>query len=227
MKCDSDLPRCLYSFIMIAIWLWAHGLCMKLRKSLLRECARVALEQRGLTVELISGAGIVQGARLRARKDYDDERDIAVRTSLDREVGLTRNPDGHWATIPRMDEVIVVVPAADDPDSAEVFSFAPDAIVQAFDAVLKARQKEHPDFSPKAPIFLALDEASSGRSADVVSGLKTKAQWRTLVPLASVPRYRLSQTASAVGFIERVRQEFADLHGVDVNKVTVEFRITS
>ncbi len=200
---------------------------MKLRKSLLRECARVALEQRGFTVELISGAGIVPGARLRARKDSDDERDIAVRTSLDREVGLTRNLDGHWATIPRMDEVIVVVPAADDPGSAEVFSFAPEAIIQAFDAALKARQKERPDFSPKAPIFLALDEASRGRPADMVQGLKTKAQWQTLVPLASVPRHQLSQTASAVGFIERVRQEFADLHGVDVSKVTVEFRITS
>ena len=200
---------------------------MKLRKSLLRECARVALEERGFTVELIGGAGIVPGARLRASKDSDDKRDIAVRTSLDREVGLTRNPDGHWVTIPQMDEVIVVVPGADDPNSAEVFSFAPDAIVQAFNAALKARQKEQPDFSRKAPIFLALDEASRGRSADVNSGLKTKAQWRALVPLASVPRHRLSQAASAVGFIERVRQEFADLHGVDVSKVTVEFRITS
>lgn len=200
---------------------------LKLRKSVLRESARLALQQRGFTVELISGAGIVPGARLRARNGSDDERNIAVRTSLDREVGLTRNLDGHWVTIPQMDEVIVVVPAADDAGSAEVFSFAPEAIIQAFDAALKARQKEQVDFSPKAPIFLALDETSSGRSADVNSGLKTRAQWRTLVPLASVPRHRLSETASAVGFIERVRQEFADLHGVDVNKVTVEFRITS
>jgi hypothetical protein len=74
---------------------------------------------------------------------------------------------------------------------------------------------------------MALDAASGGRYAVVDSGLKTKAQWQTLVPLASVPRHRLSQTESAVGFIERVRQEFADLHGVDVSKVTVEFRITS
>ena len=199
---------------------------MKLRKSVLRECARLALKQRGFAVEFISGAGIVPGARLRARKD-SDERDIAVRTSLDREVGLTRNLDGDWVTIPQMDEVIVVVPSADAPDLAEVLSFAPDAIVQAFDAALKARQKEQPDFSRKAPIFLALDEASRGRSVDINSGLKSKAQWQAFVPLASVPRNRLSQTASAVGFIERVRQEFADLHGVDVSKVAVEFRITS
>jgi hypothetical protein len=202
------------------------GLHMKLRESLLRECARVALEQRGFTVELISGAGIVRGARLRAVKG-SQERNIAVRTSLDREVGLMRRPNGHWATIPRMDEVIVVAPSEDESGSAEVLSFAPDAIIRVFDAALEARQKENPNFSPKAPIFMALDAASGGRYAVVDSGLKTKAQWQILVPLASVPRHRLSQTESAVGFIERVRQEFADLHGVDVSKVTVEFRITS
>jgi hypothetical protein len=199
---------------------------MKLRKSQLRECARIALEQRGFRVELIGGAGILPGARLRAIKG-SEERDIAVRTSLDREVGLTRHLDGRWATIPRMDEVIVVVPSADASDSAEVLSFAPDAIIQAFDATLAIRQKQNPDFSRKSPIFLALDEVSGGRSGDVGSGLKAKAQWQTLVPLAAVPWQRLSQTGSAVGFIERVRQEFAELHGVDVNKVAVEFRITS
>ena len=144
---------------------------MKLRKSLLRECARVALEQRGFTVELISGAGIVRGARLRAVKG-SQERNIAVRTSLDREVGLMRRPNGHWATIPRMDEVIVVAPSEDESGSAEVLSFAPDAIIRVFDAALEARQKENPNFSPKAPIFMALDAASGGRYAVVDFGVE-------------------------------------------------------
>ena len=144
---------------------------MKLTKSLLRECARVALEQRGFTVELISGAGIVRGARLRAVKG-SQERNIAVRTSLDREVGLMRRPNGHWATIPRMDEVIVVAPSEDESGSAEVLSFAPDAIIRVFDAALEARQKENPNFSPKAPIFMALDAASGGRYAVVDFGVE-------------------------------------------------------
>jgi hypothetical protein len=198
---------------------------MKVRKSFLRECARVALERRGFRVEVVGGAGIVPGARLRAVKG-SEERTIAVRTSLDREVGLTRNSKSQWSTIPRMDEVIIVVPSVTDSDKAEVLGFAPEAIVSAFDAVLAARKKENPDFSRKAPIFVALDKVSRGRHADLESELKTKAQWQVLVPLASVPRSRVSNS-SAAGFIERVRQEFADLHGVDVSKVTVEFRITS
>ena len=182
-----------------------------------------------------SGTARVQG-RARQRRRHragrasavhqnSEERDIAVRTSLDREVGLTRHLDGRWSTIPRMDEVIVVAPADNDLDSAEVLGFAPDAIIRVFNAVLKARQTEKSDFSNKAPIFVSLDQVSQGRPAE--SGLKAKAQWRTIVPLASVPRQRLSQAGPAVGFIERVRQEFADLHGVDVSKVTVEFHIKS
>jgi hypothetical protein len=186
----------------------------------------LALEQRGLRVDLIGGAGIVPGARLRAIKG-SAERIVAVRTSLDREVGLTRQPDGRWATIPRVDEVIVVVPAADKSDSAEVLSFAPEAIMQAFDAALEARQKKKLKLKNKAPIFVALDEPPPGRRPEVESGLKAKAQWQTFVPLAAVPRYKLVPTESPVGFIQRVKQEFADLHSVDVSKVTVEFRIKS
>jgi hypothetical protein len=189
---------------------------MRLRKSVLRECARLALEQRGYRVELMSGPGIVPGARLRAIKG-SEERVVAVRVSLDREVGLTRRPDGSWATIPRMDEVVVVVPSNDDSDTAEVLGFAPNVIIAAFDAALAALERANPDFSRKAPIFVDVDDV----------GLKAKAQWQTVLPLASVPRHLPSQTGSAVGFIERVRQEFAELHGVDVGNVTVEFRIKS
>jgi hypothetical protein len=205
---------------------------MSARKSVLRECARLALKERGFHVDDVGGPGIVLGARLRASKGSESHK-IAVRTSTDREVGLARRPDGRWATISRVDEVIVVVPAVDQPDTAEVLSFAPEDLMRAFDAALKARKKEKPRFSVKAPIFLPLDEpvavdvSPSNRRIDVDRGLKAKAQWQTLVPLSAVPRHRLLPTETAVGFIERVRQEFADLHGVDVSKVTVEFRITS
>jgi hypothetical protein len=203
---------------------------MRVRKSVLRECARLALEQRGFRVDLVGGPGIVPGARLRASKG-SESREIAVRTSTDREVGLARRPDGRWATISRVDEVIVVVPAVDQPDTAEVFSFAPKDLMRAFDAALKARKKGKPRFSVKAPIFLPLDELVAADASQSSLGLDVdrgqKAEWPILVPLAAVPRHRLLPSVTAVGFIERVRREFADLHGVDVNKVTVEFRITS
>ena len=199
---------------------------MRLRKSVLRECARLALEQRGFRVGAVGGPGVVPGSRLRASTQYES-REIAVRSSTDREIGLTRRPDGRWATIPRMDEVIVVAPAAEDPKLAEVLSFAPEIIVEAFDRALEVRQEEKPDLSLKGPIFLPLDIPIRRQGHEVFPALKTKAQWQKFVPFAEVPRPRLSPGATAAGFIERVKQEFADLHGVDVSKVTVEFRITS
>ena len=92
----------------------------KIRKRHLRGCARVALERMGHRVELKAGAGIVPGARLHAFHG-SEAREIAVRTSLDREVGFTRHPDGRWITIPTVDEIVVAVPSAEDPSSAEVF----------------------------------------------------------------------------------------------------------
>jgi hypothetical protein len=197
---------------------------MKLRRSLLRECARLALEQRGFTVEPVRGSGILPGARLRAKKG-SVTRDIAVRTSLEREVGLTRNSDGAWSTIPRMDEVLVAVPSANDRRSAEILSFDPDVLIRAFDAALKARLRENPDFKIKSPIFIALDEVVGGDASE--PALKAKSQWSTLVPLTSVSRPHFSQNESETEFFDRVKQEFAERYGFDSTKVTVKFSITS
>jgi hypothetical protein len=198
---------------------------MTLKRSLLRECGRLALEQRGFSVEAVRGSGILSGARLRAKKG-SVTRDVAVRTSLDREVGLTRNSDGHWSTIPRMDEVLVAVPSADERGSAEILSFAPKVLIRAFDAALKARQGENPDFKIKSPIFIALDKVGHGGDASEPA-LKEKSQWTTLVPLTSVSRPHFSQNESESEFFDRVRQEFAERHGFDPSKVRVEFSIAS
>jgi hypothetical protein len=198
---------------------------MKFKRFLLRECARLALEQRGFTVEPVRGSGILPGARLRAKKG-SVTRNIAVRTSLDREVGLTRNSDGDWSTIPRMHEVLVAVPSADERGSVEILSFAPKALIRAFDAALTARHGENPDFKLKSPIFIALDEVVHGDDASE-SALKAMSQWSTLVPLTSVSRPHFSQNESESEFFDRVRQEFAERHGFDPSKVSVEFSVAS
>ena len=198
---------------------------MKLSRSLLRECARLALEQRGFTAEPVRGSGILPGARLRAKKGSLTCK-VAVRTSLEREVGLTRKSDGHWSTIPRMNEVLVAVPSANERGSAEILSFAPDVLIRAFDAALKARQGENPDFKIKSPIFIALDKVGHGGDASEPA-LKEKSQWTTLVPLTSVSRPHFSQNESESEFFDRVRQEFAERHGFDPSKVRVEFSIAS
>jgi hypothetical protein len=198
---------------------------MKLKRSALRECARLALEQRGFTVEPVRGSGILPGARLRARKGSLMLK-IAVRTSLEREVGLTRKSDGHWSTIPRMDEVLVAVPSANERGSAEILSFAPKVLIRAFDAALKARQGENPDFKIKSPIFIALDDVVHGGDASEAA-LKAMSQWSALVPLTSVSRPHFSQDESESDFFERVKQEFAERHGFDPSKVMVKFSVSS
>jgi hypothetical protein len=199
---------------------------MKLRKRQLRECARIALQDRGLEVQLKTGAGIIPGARLRTFLGAE-ERQVAVRTSLGREIGFARNPDGSWATIRKVDEVVVAVPSADDPNSAEVLGFDSKVLIKACDAALEAQKKRYPTLSLTAPIFVAVDarKAKAGRKrralADAVD-LKSKASWTALVPLAAGFVRQKGEP-----FIERVKREFAELNGVDVNKVLVEFKIIS
>jgi hypothetical protein len=190
----------------------------KIRKRHLRECARVALEGRGLRVEMKTGAGIVPGARLRTFHG-SEAREIAVRTSLDREVGFNRHPDGRWITIPTVDEIVVAVPSTEDPSSAEVLSFDREVVIDACNAALSAQKRQYPELSHKAPIFIALDTSDKGRSSKVASGLTAKAKWRISIPLGTV------RTPRVESFIERVKREFADLNGVDVSRVVVEFTI--
>jgi hypothetical protein len=190
---------------------------MRLTKSLLRACARAALEQRrGYLVEIDKGRGFVPGARLTAIKGGKKLK-VAVRTSLDREVGFLRDPDGNWKTILKVALVVVAVPMPGDPGSAEVFGFEPKVLKREFDAALAAQLKRYPDLSPKAPIFVSLDNASG----KAISELKFKKKWKEVLPLNSVSR------EAPVSFVERVKREFAELMGVDVSKVTIDFHINA
>lgn len=197
--------------------------------SRLRACARAALEQRGFSVERITGAGIVPGVQLTATKG-PDRFNVAVRTSLNRKVGLVRSSDGTWRTIPSVDEVLVVAPSVDDPAMAEVLGFNPKALIKVFDAALAAQLKRMPRLSHNAPIFVSLDnrEHDKGHAKDPVSpisGLKTEAQWTLVLPIPSPASLEHPQSGADTGFIERVKREFAQLNGVDVSKVRVNFFI--
>ena len=197
---------------------------MAATKAQLRACARAALEQRGFAVEFITGAGIVPGVQLKASKGTNQV-NIAVRTSLNREVGLVRSSDGTWRTIPSVDEVLVVAPSVDDPASAEVFGFDPVVLMKIFDAALSAQLKLMPKLSQKAPAFVSLDKREHDRHPNAISGLKTKAQWTLLLPIPPASSLEPSQPIANIGFIERVKREFAQLNGVDVSKVRVNFFI--
>jgi hypothetical protein len=195
---------------------------MRITRSQLRACARAALERRGYLVKINKGQGFVPGTRLTAIKGAK-EINVSVRTSLDREIGLLRDHEGNWRTIPKMAMVVVAVPVVGDPASVEAFGFDPKVLIREFDAALAIQRRRHPDFSHKAPIFVPLDKASGKEKTELISGLKKKMLWREVLQLKFVKL----QGDAATGFIERVKREFAELMGVDVSKVTVEFHINA
>ncbi len=203
---------------------------MKIKKEQLRESARVALDQQGYSNVVMSpGPGIVPGARLAAMKD-GKPCIIAVRTSSDREVALLRTPSGRWRTIPRVDLVLVAVPAEDAP-AAEVLAFDKDTLIGVFDATVRATEKERRSkLSLKIPVFIPLDDVKPSKTKELRPGLKAKAVWRAVIPLG-----QLAAQGSATSniddhrarFFEHIKQQVANFIGLDVSKIDLEIRIES
>lgn len=197
---------------------------LRLTKHLLREAARRVLELGGEEVRLKAGAGIVPGARLEVLEDGRPVRTISVRTSLDREVGLMRNEKGDWRTIRNVNEVLVAAPS-EDGATIEVTSFTPDVLIEAFNDALDKRPKLKRDY--RLPLFIPLDDKRGRRIGAILKGLKAKSTWqKTITPDEEMLR-KGAEKFSKRSFIERVKREFAELNGVEVSKVVVEFRIVA
>lgn len=195
-------------------------MAQKLRKAHLRKCAPVALGRHGFTTRPKTGPGIMPNARLWASNGAR-EYEVAVRTSLDREVGLTRHPSGEWA-LPEVHRIVVSVPATDDAGSADVYMFDPDVLTAWFDIALADLEKRNSRPSYKSPIFVPLDDRR--KRSEIIPGLKAKAEWHEIVPLTSMSAPGDS-TESVTDFASRVKREFADQFRADINKVFVDIRI--
>ena len=202
---------------------------MKIRKEFLRESARLALAEEGYSrVEIAHGPGIVPGARLTAVKDGATKL-IAVRTSSDREVGLLRNENGNWRTIPKVDLVLVAVPA-DEAAAADVFAFDKDVLLNVFNATVDAVEKNKRNKSRfKAPIFVALDDVKNSRTGRVQPGLKARKLWQVQIPLSRSALARVSDSGgpTRAELIERLKQEMAEFAGVDISKIRLKIEITA
>jgi hypothetical protein len=188
----------------------------------LRRCAQDALKRRGYSVRQITAPGVVPGGRLLVKKSGDPIRRVAVRTSMDRKVGLTRDPEtGEWRTIPSAHLVVIAVPAQNNPDCAEVFGFDPNIIIRAFDALeRKALSGKPKGKASKSPLFIALDHQLDDKN-DLRSNLKKKSVWSSVVALK--PQGRLVDRNAE--FADRIKREFAELNGVDIGNVTVNLVI--
>jgi len=196
------------------------------RKVLKRELRRVAAivkQQFGYSIEDVGGPGIGPGVRLLARKGLAKIQ-IAVRTSHDRKVGLTRTKNGTWRTIPDVQEVLVAVIPDDDPTMVEIFCFEADNLQEAFERRLKYEPelRVSPDGS-YPPVFMALDPIKNDEKF-IKSNLQRKKSWSRRLPLTSGESAKPSITALR-DFTDRTLKEYAAIVGADVADVVVEFRV--
>src|ERR1700712_4841159 len=95
---------------------------MRPKKASLRQLARLALVDRGYKVEARTGQGLLQGARLFARKE-DEELNVAVRTSYERYLSFSKRAQDEWGTLSSVDLILAVVPAKKEAGHFEVLAF--------------------------------------------------------------------------------------------------------
>jgi hypothetical protein len=206
----------------------------------LRKCARLAFEKRGFVVTKKAGLGVAPGSRLRIQRPGQAQRTVVVRVSKKRRIGIRRHRwSRKWFEVPGLNEVVVVSPSLSDPNIADVFGFDAAALEQLFDTVDTMRNG--PFTSEREfnfPIFVGLDPRQSDDSNMMSSNLINEATWQEQILLSDstadasidlgevvAARTTSSSKVNREGFIERVRREFAEINGVDVAKVTVNFQI--
>lgn len=198
-------------------------------QKMLRGLVQVGLKQKGYSVEVLKGTG---GARLRLGKEGKTILAL-VRTSSDRWLGWMRKQDGEWRGMRDGDLIIAaVLDSEEKPTKAEIYAFDPADVQKAFNNNLAAREANSPNLKKTAPIFVCMDETEAKNAANVGSNLKAKAQWKLELPLDAappaeeVPISMPKTKETKESFAARVRQEFADLIGVEVESVSVEFKVS-
>lgn len=184
----------------------------------LRTCARTALEQRGYSASIHVVPRAASGARLIAVKG-ENRLTVAVRTSMKREAGFMRSPDGGWKTISNVDWVVVAVPSRSR-GKVDVYFFTSSELISFFEKCLSVHKHT---LNSKSPVFVALDEKPTKKFACVGYGL-TK--------IAFDEEHLTLHKTSAVGddevwdtFVDRVTREAASLLGRRVDRVLLKFEI--
>jgi hypothetical protein len=196
---------------------------MAIPRQVLRDAAQLALRQHGYEVAVRTAAGAAPGARLTAVKGQT-KLDVAVRTSQRREVGLVRGETGRWNTVSRVDQILVAVPSkpSKSSDHVEVVCFDSGTLIKAFEG--HARKLDL-TIEPEVPVFVPLDAVRSKGSNAEASGLKAFALWSDEFEMNELRRQ--SRARQLDQFIASVTSDFAELVGIDAERVIVDFRISS
>jgi hypothetical protein len=184
---------------------------LKATKEQFRQAAVRVYEMNGaiVTRERVKGAPPYSRVKITVGSET---RSTAIRTTRDRELAVTRHPDGRIAILSKVDEVAAVCPALDMPGHLEVLAFDKNVVLEAAEHAFARQRERYPDVSPKSPVFISLDEPE---------GLGGKVRWRKVVPITAP----MQEAPSMAEFRDRVHRDFAALQGLPLEEVSVEFRI--
>jgi len=187
----------------------------------LRRVAAKVLEKREwFALEELTGKGIRPGARWMAKPSKGRPLKVAIRTSRDRTLGFSRIGNGAWRTLETVDLVLAIVPTGVSTNSFELLCFDSNGLQKHYGDALNALAAAGRSPDLDVPVFIPLDERSKKNVGHEIANLKMAARW-------AVPFSVKDQEAGgdSESFFDRVKREFATMNNVDVNKVSVEFRI--
>jgi hypothetical protein len=190
----------------------------------LRQAAANALTEKGFEIEEQTGKGIRPGARLMAKPPDGPAQRVAVRTGAQRSFGFSRDSNGNFRTLDRVDIVLAVAPDEHRAGGFEVFAFESETLKGLYAQALKELEKVGRSPELDLPIFIPLDEQPKKNLGHHIANLKARALWSVCIGAEELPA---QQPGELETFIDRVKREFAEKNEVDVSKVSVEFRILS
>ena len=160
---------------------------------------------RGFDVRVKRGQGYLPGARVIAVKG-GKEIDVVVKASQERAVSFTRQTPTRWRSLHAAHLVVVVVPAENDRNEADVFGFEKKPLERAFNRAWKALENAKRPIGFNIPIFVPIDEGSRKNVGHDVSNLKELAIWSVHLTAEELTARSSSDEES---YVDRFRRRFA------------------
>jgi hypothetical protein len=192
-------------------------------KSRLRYAAAQALIAKGFKINERTGKGIRPGAGWVATSAEGSELQVAVRICPQSSLSSSRRQDGRF----KFENSQLLLVVAPDQESANftAFAFQRETLKSWYEKALQALEDAGRAPELDVPIFIPLHEHSKRNVGHNIAGLKKAALWSVGIDAKRLKDHELGGQSES--FFDRVKREFADKNGVDVGRVSVEFRISS
>jgi hypothetical protein len=193
-------------------------------KSRLRYAAAHSMVAKGFEINERTGKGIRPGAGWVATSAEGSELEVAVRICPQSSLSSSRRPDGRF----KFENSQLLLAVAPDQESAgdfTAFAFQCETLKSWYKKALQALADAGRAPELDVPIFIPLHEHSKRNVGHNIAGLKKAALWSVGIDAKRLKDHELGGQSES--FFDRVKREFADKNGVDVGRVSVEFRISS